>query len=113
MFYRIKREVCHSLSYIIVKNKTPIMKRLTVSYNSLVLVVCMAIGVCSYGQTISCAANAPRCGDVIKKKPYYSNGRLDDVADKAVKSVYDGYLILWTIRLTPMDEHGLRLRRKY
>ena len=90
MFYRIKREVCHSLSYIIVKNKTPIMKRLTVSYNSLVLVVCMAIGVCSYGQTISCAANAPRCGDVIKKKPYYSNGRLDDVADKAVKSVYDG-----------------------
>lgn len=54
------------------------MKRLTVSYNSLVLVVCMAIGVCSYGQTISCAANAPRCGDVIKKKPlafFYTSNR--------------------------------------
>lgn len=35
----------------------------------LILVVCMALGVCSYGQTISYATNAPRCGDVIMKKP--------------------------------------------
>lgn len=33
------------------------------------MVVYMALGVCSYGQTISHVTNAPRCGDVIMKKP--------------------------------------------
>lgn len=45
------------------------MKQLIVDNKTLILIVCMALGVCSYGQTISYATNAPRCGDVIMKKP--------------------------------------------
>ena len=44
------------------------MKQLIVDNKTLILIVCMALGVCSYGQTISYATNAPRCGDVIMKK---------------------------------------------
>ena len=35
----------------------------------MILITCMVLCLCSYGQTISYATNAPRCGDVIMKKP--------------------------------------------
>ncbi|MCR5044302.1 MAG: hypothetical protein K6A93_09265 [Bacteroidaceae bacterium] len=39
----------------------------------------------------------------------YSQGRLTNVTDNAAKTVYDGRLILWTVRLTPVEGHLIML----